>query len=96
MASDKMEKAFVFAAKNGNPKSFEELYKLHCQEIYAIALTVTRRKNEAEEVLRATFAAAWQEIETFALAGDRNVCTVRGFRIVAPRYRAQKMRRAGR
>lgn len=70
MADGKMEKAFVFAAKNGNPKSFEELYKLHCQEIYAIALTVTRRKNEAEEVLRATFVAAWQELEALEESED--------------------------
>ena len=70
MADGKMEKAFVFAAKNGNPKSFEELYKLHCQEIYAIALTITRRKNEAEEVLRATFAAAWQELEALEESED--------------------------
>ena len=96
MADGKMEKAFVFAAKNGNPKSFEELYKLHCQEIYAIALTVTRRKNEAEEVLRATFAAAWQEIETFALSEDfglwlRDIARRKCDELVAEKQKAQQV-----
>lgn len=70
MAADKKEKAYVFAAKNGNQKCFGELYKLHYQEVYAIALTVTRHKNEAEEVLRATFATAWQELNAFEPSAD--------------------------
>ena len=31
------EEALVFAAKNGNVKCFEELYKLYYDKIYALA-----------------------------------------------------------
>lgn len=65
MSANTMEQAYIFAAKNGNAKSFEELYKHHYQSVYAIALTTMRQKKDAEIVLRATFAAAWQEICTF-------------------------------
>jgi hypothetical protein len=39
------QRALVFAAKNGNDKCFEELYKLYYQKIYALALTTLKNAD---------------------------------------------------
>lgn len=59
----KTEEAVVFAAKNGNTKCFEELYKLYYEKIYALALTVTKNPSDAEDVLQITLVKAWQNID---------------------------------
>lgn len=63
MPMNKTEEALVFAAKNGNTKCFEELYKLYYEKIYALALTVTKNTSDAEDVLQITFVKAWQNID---------------------------------
>lgn len=63
MPMSKTEEALVFAAKNGNTKCFEELYKLYYEKIYALALTVTKNASDAEDVLQITFVKAWQNID---------------------------------
>ena len=40
------DQALVFAAKNGNTKCFEELYKRYYDKIYALARTTV--KNDAD------------------------------------------------
>lgn len=62
MPMNKTEEALVFAAKNGNTKCFEELYKLYYEKIYALALTITKNASDAEDVLQITFVKAWQNI----------------------------------
>lgn len=63
MPMSKTEEAVVFAAKNGNTKCFEELYKLYYEKIYALALTVTKKPSDAEDVLQITLVKAWQNID---------------------------------
>ena len=63
MLVNKTEKALVSAAKNGDTKSFEELYKLYYDKIYALALTMVKNNADAEDVLQMTFVKAWQNIE---------------------------------
>ena len=48
------EEALVFAAKNGNVKCFEELYKLYYDKIYALAVTVMKNRSDAEDILQTT------------------------------------------
>ena len=56
------EEALVFAAKNGNVKCFEELYKLYYDKIYALAVTVMKNRSDAEDILQTTFIKAWQNL----------------------------------
>lgn len=70
MSVNKAEQAYVFAAKNGNKKCFEELYKRYYQSVYAIAITSTRRKTDSETVLSRTFTKAWQNMDEFDESSD--------------------------
>ena len=56
------EQALVIAAKNGNKKGFEELYKRYYQKVYALARTTLKNDADAEDVLQQTFINAWQNI----------------------------------
>lgn len=60
MDNKEYQRALVFAAKNGNDKCFEELYKLYYQKIYALALTTLKNADDAEDALQLTFITAWQ------------------------------------
>lgn len=62
MPISKTEEALVFAAKNGNEKCFEELYKIYYDKIYALALTIVKSSTDAEDILQITFIKAWQNI----------------------------------
>ena len=54
------DKALVFAAKNGNNKCFEELYRCYYDKIYALAKTTVKNSEDAEDILQMTFIKAWQ------------------------------------
>ncbi|MCH5303288.1 MAG: RNA polymerase sigma factor [Ruminococcus sp.] len=62
MAISEYEQSLVFAAKNGNEKCFEELYKLYYNKIYALALITMKNEADAEDVLQLTFINAWKYI----------------------------------
>lgn len=62
METKTYEQALVFAAKNGNKMSFDELYKLYYQQIFALASTTLNNADDAGYVLQQTFAGAWQNI----------------------------------
>ncbi len=63
MPMNKTEEALVIAAKSGDTKCFEELYKLYYDKIYVLALTIVKNSADAEDVLQVTFIKAWQNIE---------------------------------
>lgn len=63
MPINKKEETLVIAAKNGDTKSFEELYNLYYDKIYALALTIAKNRADAEDALQLTFIKAWQNIE---------------------------------
>ena len=58
------EQALVFAAKNGNEKSFEELYKIYYQKVYSLAKATLKNDADAEDVLQQTFILAWKNISS--------------------------------
>lgn len=58
MESITYEQALVVAARNGNPKCFEELYRMYCQRVYALARRTLNSDESAETVARITFIAA--------------------------------------
>ena len=58
------DQALVFAARNGNTKCFEELYKRYYDKIYALARTTVKNDADAEDVLQTTFIKAWQSIKS--------------------------------
>lgn len=58
------EQALVFAAKNGNEKSFEELYKIYYNKVYSLAKATLKNDADAEDVLQQTFIQAWRNIST--------------------------------
>lgn len=64
MSMTDYEQALVFAAKNGNEKSFEELYKLYYQKVYSLAKMTLKNDADAEDVLQQTFIQAWKNIST--------------------------------
>lgn len=66
------EQALVFAARNGNEKSFEELYKLYYQKVFLLAKTTLKNEADAEDVLQQTFISAWKNISNLEDAGAFN------------------------
>jgi len=58
------EQALVFAAKNGNEKSFEELYKIYYNKVYSLAKATLKNDADAEDVLQQTFILAWKNISS--------------------------------
>lgn len=63
MPTSKTVEALAFAAKNGNTKCFEELYRLYYDKIYALALTIVKHSEDAEDALQMTFVKAWQNLD---------------------------------
>jgi len=62
MPMSEYEQALVFAAKNGNEKSFEELYKIYYQKVYSLARATLKNDADAEDILQQTFIQAWRNI----------------------------------
>ena len=58
------DQALVFAARNGNAKCFEELYKRYYDKIYALARGTMKNDADAEDVLQSTFIKAWQSLRS--------------------------------
>lgn len=58
------EQSLVFAAKNGNERSFEELYRLYYQKVYALALAAVKNAADAEDAVQMTFISAWQNLRS--------------------------------
>jgi RNA polymerase sigma-70 factor (ECF subfamily) len=55
----------VAAAKNGNKKAFEILVKRHQQRIFLVARRITRRREDAEDVVQQTFQKAFSHLRKF-------------------------------
>ena len=59
-------------AKRGETAAFEEIYRTHHQELYRYCLAILRDREDAEDALQATMAAALR-----SLPGDRREIDVR-------------------
>jgi RNA polymerase sigma-70 factor (ECF subfamily) len=55
----------VAAAKNGNRKAFEILVKRHQQKIFFVARRITRRREDAEDVVQQSFQKAFTHLPKF-------------------------------
>jgi RNA polymerase sigma-70 factor, ECF subfamily len=55
----------VAAAKNGNRKAFEILVKRHEQRIFFVARRITRRREDAEDVVQQSFQKAFTHLRKF-------------------------------
>jgi RNA polymerase sigma-70 factor, ECF subfamily len=61
----KADVALVAAAKNGNRKAFDTLVKRHEQRIFFVAQRITRRREDAEDVVQQTFQKAFTHLDKF-------------------------------
>ena len=64
MAMTEKQIQLVLAAQKGDVKSFEELYAIYYEKVYAFARMILKNENEAEDVLQETFIAAWKKLDT--------------------------------
>lgn len=55
----------IDAARNGDVRAFEELYRAHVGRVFAICLRVAADRQRAEELTQDVFVRAWQKIESF-------------------------------
>jgi RNA polymerase sigma-70 factor (ECF subfamily) len=61
----KGDMTLVAAAKNGNRKAFEILVERHQQRIFFVARRMTRRREDAEDVVQQSFQKAFTHLRTF-------------------------------
>ena len=61
----KEDMTLVAAAKNGNRKAFEILVKRHQQRIFFVARRITRRREDAEDVVQQSFQKAFTHLRKF-------------------------------
>jgi RNA polymerase sigma-70 factor, ECF subfamily len=59
------EAELVLAAQEGSKEAFEELRKLHCKRLYATVISMTRSREDTEDVLQDTFFRAYVALKTF-------------------------------
>ncbi len=63
MATSKYEQALVFAARHGNDKCFEALYRSFSDTVYALARMSLPTAEDAEQATETCFFEAWQRLE---------------------------------
>jgi len=57
--------ALVAAARKGDMKAFERLYRLHSGKVLGLCLRMTRRRDVAEDCVQQTFIRAWRSLAAF-------------------------------
>jgi len=55
----------VHASKNGDVSAFEQLVKRYDRKLFRIAQSVTRNKEDSEDVVQETFLKAFQKLAEF-------------------------------
>jgi RNA polymerase sigma-70 factor, ECF subfamily len=66
---DLAQERLQIEAAQRDPQAFEALYTKYADQIYAYAYTLTRNKDQAEDVTSATFARALEELPRFEWRG---------------------------
>ncbi|MDR2957206.1 MAG: sigma-70 family RNA polymerase sigma factor [Coriobacteriales bacterium] len=64
MAMTEQQVKLVIAAQGGDVKSFEELYSIYHEKVYALASMTLRNQNDAEDILQEAFITAWRKLDT--------------------------------
>lgn len=57
--------ALVAAARGGDMRAFERLYRLHAGRVMGVCLRMTRRRDLAEDCVQQTFIRAWRNLAAF-------------------------------
>lgn len=57
--------ALVAAARGGDMRAFERLYRLHSGKVMGLCLRMTRRRDVAEDCVQQTFIRAWRKLDAF-------------------------------
>jgi RNA polymerase sigma-70 factor (ECF subfamily) len=57
--------ALVAAARGGDTRAFERLYRLHSGRVLGVCLRMTRRRDIAEDCVQQTFIRAWRSLAAF-------------------------------
>lgn len=57
--------ALVTAARGGDMRSFERLYRLHAGRVMGVCLRMCRRRDIAEDCVQQTFVRAWRNLAAF-------------------------------
>jgi RNA polymerase sigma-70 factor (ECF subfamily) len=55
----------IDAARAGDRRAFEALYRLHVGRVYALCLRLTAQVETAEELTQEAFVRAWQRLASF-------------------------------
>jgi len=59
------ETTLIVAARAGDVRAFEQLYKLHVGRVLGICLRMTHRRDLAEDCTQLTFVRAWRNLGAF-------------------------------
>lgn len=57
--------SLVTAARGGDMRAFERLYRTHSGKVMGLALRMTRRRDVAEDCVQQTFIRAWKNLQAF-------------------------------
>jgi RNA polymerase sigma-70 factor, ECF subfamily len=57
--------ALVDAARRGDMRAFERLYRLHSGRVLGLCLRMTRQREIAEDCVQQTFVRAWRNLSAF-------------------------------
>ncbi len=64
MGMTEQQTQLVIEAQKGDIKSFEELFAIYHEKVYALARMITKNANDAEDVLQEAFITAWGKLNT--------------------------------
>ena len=57
--------ALVEAARRGDARAFERLYRMHSGRVMGLCLRMTRQREIAEDCVQQTFVRAWRNLPAF-------------------------------
>lgn len=57
--------SLVTAARGGDTRAFERLYRAHSGKVMGLCLRMTRRRDVAEDCVQQTFIRAWRNLQAF-------------------------------
>jgi len=63
--NEMQEKAWIDAAREGDPLAFEQLIHLYEKRVFALTRRMCKNPSDAEEAAQETFLAAWQGLRFF-------------------------------
>lgn len=59
------DELLVAAARRGDMRAFEKLYRLHSARVYGLCVRMTRLPDVAEDCVQQTFVRAWRNLASF-------------------------------